>query len=353
MRGRRAAALLLALALLPGCGWMDGSYVSVTPHKVGVEQTADGYAREVGSYSELRSALVSLIDSGSTEGLFSLADYSREDALADMERAVEYAMGTYPMGAYAVADIEFEFGTGPGALAVSVDISYRHSREELARIRTVRRITGAETAISDALYECADMLVLQVTGYQERDFEAFVREYAALYPDRVMEVPTVSVSVCPSQGSTRVVELRFDYRTERETLRAMREQVQPVFSSAALYVTGQAGERVKLSQLYTFLTERFEYTLQSSLTPAYSLLCHGVGDSQAFARIYAAMCSRIGLEVCTVEGTRDSEPRWWNLVSVEGQWYHLDLLAPGGFRLLTDGEMTGYEWDRAAYPAAE
>ena len=353
MRGRRLAALVLALAVLSGCGWMDGSYVSVTPHQVGLEQTVDGNAREVGSYTELQSALVGLIDSGSTEGLFSLADYPRETALTDMEQAVKYAMETYPIGAYAVEAIEYNFGTGLGSQAISVDITYRHSRDQIGRIRMVRRNSGAEAAIADALNACEELLVLQITGYQEADFEAFIRDYAARNPDRVMEVPETEVSICPDKGSTRVVELHFSYRTPQEELRAMREQVQPVFSSAALYVSGQAGERVKLSQLYTFLTERFEYTLESSVTPAYSLLCQGVGDSRAFAEVYAAMCSRIGLEVLAVRGTWNGEEHWWNLACVDGQWYHVDLLSPAGFRLLTDAEMTGHDWDRESYPATD
>ena len=352
--GRRLWALALAAVLcLSGCGWMDGSYVSVTPHQVGPGQTGDGNARTVSGYTELRSALVSLIDSGSTKGLFSLAEYPGEEALADMEQAVAYAMGTYPIGAYAVEDIDFDFGTGLGALAMSVDITYRHSREAIERIQTVRGAAGAETAIADALNECADVLVLQITGYREEDLVAAVAKYAWMNPDRVMEVPEAEVKLWPDRGSTRVAELTFTYKTDRQTLRAMREEVQPVFSSAALYVSGQAGERVRFSQLHTFLTERFDYTFETSVTPAYSLLCQGTGDSQAFARVYAAMCGRIGLEVLTVRGAREGEERWWNLVRIDGQWYHVDLLAPEGFRTLTDAEMTGYDWDRAAYPAAE
>ena len=132
----------------------------------------------------------------------------------------------------------------------------------------------------------------------------------------------------------------------------MREQVQPVFSSAALYVSGQAGEWVKFQQLHTFLTERFDYTYQHTVTPAYSLLCEGIGSSQSFSQVYAAMCSRIGLEAMSVSGTRDGERHQWNLVKIDGSWYHLDLMASRQFQPLTDGEMTGYEWDREAYPAA-
>lgn len=353
MRGRKLGALVLALVIgLSGCGWMDGSYVSVTPHQVGLGQSGEETVRAVSGYTELRSALVSMIDSGSTRELFSLAEYPREEALADMEQAVAYAMGTYPIGAYTVEDIAFNFGTGLGAQAMSVVITYRHSREEIERIQTVRGTDGAEAAVADALNECADVLVLQITGYQDADLAALALEYARQNPDRVMEVPAVQVQVWPDRGSTRVAELTFTYQTDRQTLRAMREEVQPVFSSAALYVSGQAGERVKYGQLYTFLTERFDYTIETSVTPAHSLLCRGVGDSQAFARVYAAMCSRIGLEVRTVRGTREGEVRWWNLVRIDGMWYHVDLLAPEGFRTLTDAEMTGYDWDREAYPAA-
>ena len=63
--------------------------------------------------------------------------------------------------------------------------------------------------------------------------------------------------------------------------------------------------------------------------------------------------SRIGLEVMTVQGTLTGETHWWNMVRIDGKWYHVDLLAGEGFRTLTDGEMTGYEWNRFNYPTAD
>ena len=349
MRGRRVAALTLAAVLgLSGCNWMDGSYVSVTPHQVGLSQTVEGDTPTVSSYVELRSALVRMVDEGSTEGRFILLEYPRETAMADLERAMEYVTESYPIGAYTVESIEKNLG----ANAVSVDITYRHTRQELDRIRTVRGMESARQAVADALDECAEQLVLQISGYRDTDFTEMVQSYAWLNPDRVMEVPYIDIQVCPDQGDTRVVELRFDYMTDRETLRSMRQQVQPVFSSAALYVTGQGTEQMKFSQLHAFLMERFDYTFQSSRTPAYSLLCEGIGDSRAFAQVYAAMCSRIGLEAMSVSGTKAGEKHHWNLVQINGVWYHLDLLGVAWFEPMADAEMVGYEWDREAYPSA-
>ena len=347
MRGRRFAALVLAAALcLSGCSWMDGSYVSVTPHQVGLGQTGEDKAPTLSSYMELRAALVRMVDEGSTQGRFTLEDYPREAAESDMQRAVEYVTRTYPTGAYTVESIVPAFGTN----ALSVDITYRHTRQELEQIRTVRGMADVSEAVAEALEECTDKLVLQISGYREADYNEMVRSYAQLNPDQVMEVPSVISRVYPDRGDVRVVELLFYYKTDRETLRSMRQRVLPVFSSAALYVSGQASEETKFSQLYTFLMERSDYKHQQSQTPAYSLLCEGTGDSRAFAQVYAAMCSRIGLEAMTVTGTRAEQKHHWNLVKIDGAWYHLDLLGEPQFTLLTDAEMTGYEWDRDEIP---
>lgn len=346
MRGRLLSALALAV-LLSGCGWMEGSYVSVTPHQVGLEQADGGDVRAVSNYTELREALVGMIDSGDTEGLFSLADYPREEVQRDMERAVAYAMDVYPVGAYAVEQIGYDVGTGLGARALSVDIAYRRSQEQIDSIRSVRWISGAQRAVEDALDEAADTLVLRIAGYQETDFTEMVRNYAERNPDRVMEAPGVTAKPFPDRGDTRVVELTFHYRTDREVLRTMREQVQPVFSSAALYVSGQADDRTKFQQLHTFLMERFQYTYESSVTPAWSLLCQGVGDSRAFAQTYAAMCSRIGLEAEILTGTRQGETVWWNRIRIDGEWYHLDLMGSPQFEPMTDDQMADYVWGPA------
>ena len=343
MRGRSLAALALALALcLSGCGWMDGSYVSVTPHQVAVSQMGEDSAQPIGSYDQMRSALIRMVDEGATKALFSLAEYPREDAREDMERAVEYVTDTYPIGAYAVEKINHSFGTN----AISVDITYRHSAQEIAAIRTVRGTDGAREAVEDALDACEEKLVLQISGYRDMDFAAMVQNYGWQNPDRIMETPSVAVQSSSNWGDTRVVELQFYYRTDREVLRNMREEVQPVFSSAALYVSGQSSDRTKYSQLQTFLTERFDYQLDDSVTPAYSLLCRGIGDSRAFSQVYAALCRRIGLEAKTLSGTRGGEKHWWNQILLEGQWYHLDLTASEQFAPMTDDEMTGYDWDR-------
>ena len=79
---------------------------------------------------------------------------------------------------------------------------------------------------------------------------------------------------------------------------------------------------------------------------------HGVGDSKAFDTVYAAMCRQVGLECTVISGTRYGEARCWNMLTVDGTAYHVDLLncsRIGSFQANSASQMYGYVWDYSAY----
>jgi hypothetical protein len=197
-------------------------------------------------------------------------------------------------------------------------------------------------------------LVVLVANYKQMDYTQFVDDYARENPEVIMEIPQILQSTYPATGTTRILELQLTYQTSRESLKDMQSYVRPKFNAATMFVLGEEDPGVKYTRLYAFLMDTAEYTVETSITPAYSLLRHGVGDSKAFATVFAAMCSRADLECYIVTGTRYGEPWFWNIIQQEGQYYHLDLLRcydSGGFQKSYDEEMTGYVWDYAAYPA--
>lgn len=343
-----AAAICL---LLSGCSLFEGSYVHVVPHQ---EQESISNMKIVSAdnYRQLRSVVEGMVDYGAESGVINVADFDQELVEKHMTAVAFHIRETYPIGAYAVEEISYEIGTNSGRPAIAVSISYRHSRIEIQKIRNVRTIDDAKTAIGEALNNCQANVVLEIQEYQDVDFSQMVEDHAEANPEQVMEMPQVASAVYGT-GSARVVELTFTYQNSRDDLRTMQGQVDNIFDSAALYVSGEAADSQKLNQLYGFLMERFDYTLETSITPAYSLLNHGVGDSRAFAVVYAAMCRQAGLECYIVKGTRMGEPWTWNIVQDNGYYYHVDVLrssSEGGFDKYLDSEMSGYVWDYSAYP---
>lgn len=354
MKRKWIALVILCCFVCSGCGSLgNNSYISVTPHQ---EQPVESNTGNVtaSDYFELAEALKTFVESGTEEGVISVPNYDKNVLETHLTEIIQNVTGNNPIGAYAVEWISYELGTNSGQAAIALNIRYIHDRAELRRIEQVKDMMQAQELIKEALNECNTGVVMRITGYQQMDFTQFVEDYVDTYPELVMERPEVSVNVYPDNGQDdQVVELKFTYQTSRETLRNMQTQVKRVFDSAVLYVSGDAEEREKFSQLYSFLMERYDYQIETSITPSYSLLRHGVGDCKTFAVVYAAMCRLSGLECLVVSGTRAGEAWYWNIVHDGERYFHVDLLRSaeaGDFAELTDSEMEGYVWDYSRFP---
>ena len=345
--------LLAICFLLAGCSLLDGTYHSVSPHHPNSEYE-NSFVEAVGDDLQLRNALSGMVSQGAKNKIITVANFQEQQLLESMSKAVDYIKTAHPIGAYAVDDITYEVGSVGGTTGVSVQISYRHGKGDILKIRHAENMDEARLLIEQALVDVDPGLVLLVHDYQKEDIVQLVDDYAAAHPSAVMEVPAIEEQIYPDSGAERVWELNFVYQTPRDSLRDMQETVARVFDSAALYVTQNATESRKYSQLYGFLMERFQsYQIKSSLTPAYSLLSYGVGDSFTIASVYAEMCKRAGLECLVVTGTLAGQPHHWNIVRQSGHYYHVDLLncqSYGYYRIKIDIQMTDYVWDYSAYP---
>ena len=341
-------AVLCSLSLF-GCGlWMDGDYVSIEPHSQQYVHmvTTD---LEVSSYEQIVDALKKLVAEGLDTGIIFLNDMSAEVARSYMETAVQDVLTTDPVSVYAVENIQYDVGQNSGRDAVAVTFTYIKSRSELLRIHYVETMEQAQDVICEVLKENGGSVIFRVDAYQETDFASVVRHCAETNPEYVMEQPSVMSAVYPESGDARLVELAFTYQTDHATLEQMQEIVYPVFFSAQLYVQSDSSPLEKYSKLYTFLMERSEYQLETSVTPAYSLLQVGIGDSSAFSNVYARMCNMAGLECYVVHGTRNGEPWTWNMVKAGESYSYVDLLRCREnrfFRLRTESEMYEYTWDK-------
>ena len=351
---KRLFFLATLCLLLCGCdSFFDGNYHSRSLHE---EQDSHIQSTIIANDTQtLQDVMEDLVSTGTSSAVINVTDFTSGPVKNAMAAVSDYICTGFPMGAWAVDELTYEIGPSGSVQAISVNITYHYSQAQMRRVRTVADMEAARAVIGQALSNCETEIVLLVQQYEKTDFAQMVSDHADENPNTVMETPQVIAGVYPDMGTNRVVELNFTYQTSRDSLRNMQNQVQPVFSAARLYVSGDGSDIQKFSQLYAFLMERFDYTFETSITPAYSLLCYGVGDSKAFATVYAAMCRRAELECLVITGTRDGEPHSWNMFCDNGRYYHLDLLQSaenGRFTVLTDDQMEGYVWDYSAYPSA-
>ncbi len=344
-------AVIFALILLCGCSaWMNGSYASVTPHKEQSFHPEQVLAAPT-NYKDIENILINMILSGQQKKTISM-EKMRGSWQDYVEEAVGYVSKTYPMGAFAVLDIDYEIGTSGDKTVLTVEITYRRSMAEIGAVLQVDSQEEIEEILHSALRFFDIRVTLSFEEYKDIDFTQIIYDYARRYPQYVMEIPRLSVMTYPQTGTERIVELIFSYDTGRSTLRQMQQQVDLIFSASEIYVSGEGEETNKYAQLYSFLMNRYDYTIQTSITPAYSLLQHGVGDDEAFATVYAAMCRRAGLDCETISGTRSGKTWHWNILRIDDKVYYVDLLRcreKGQFFYKTQQEMTDYVWDNSSY----
>jgi len=351
---KRAAIVIsvLVVFLLTGCNsWMNGSYTSVVPHKEQNVQPEESL-EEPENYEDIVLILTNMVEYGQQRQTISMVEME-EGWEEYLDEAVEYVHKVYPLGAYAVSEIDYEIGTSFGRPALAVEIKYHRNIAEIDAVLEAQSPREFADVVYHALRTMTARVAVYVENYTETDLTQLVQDYAMRYPQFVMEEPRVSATMYPQDGKDRVVELYFTYGTGRDSLLRMQEQVSLVFTSSELYVSGESTTMEKYGQLYYFLMiNRHDYSVQTSITPAYSLLLHGVGDSKAVATVYAAMCRQAGLNCETISGARSGQAWYWNIIKVNGRTYHVDLLRcheQGRFFYNVASEMTDYVWDYSEY----
>ena len=124
-------------------------------------------------------------------------------------------------------------------------------------------------------------------------------------------------------------------------------------------------QKVKAVNDYIVSNASYGENTKSSPHSAYALLMEGQAVCQGYALLTYKMLDQIGVEVQYVVGVvNGNEDHAWNLVKLDGKWYHLDTTwndplpnRPGtstyDYFLVTDAQLKkDHTWITSDYPAA-
>ncbi len=308
-----------------------------------------------GNYYAMRSILQDFVNQGVEHGQFLLEHYDG-DVDQDLRRVVKYLTKEDPVVAYATDYLYCERYPYHEGWLVSVDAIFRRSVSEIQSILPVRGNEAAMEKLLDAMTQLQGSMTLRISGYLQEDLSEKLLAYCMEHPETMVEIPQIAVSVYPDSGNVRVVEVHFTFDQDRETIRTMRQESNNILDSAYNFIRYAPTPQEKLSMLNDYLTGRFPYTEDPEAT-VYSLLCQGTCDSRSYAAVTRYLCEKTDIDCQIVSGSRGELPYWWNMICVDGLYYHVDLqrdnLEQNEVTLRLDSDMEGYVWDRERYPVCD
>ena len=113
-------------------------------------------------------------------------------------------------------------------------------------------------------------------------------------------------------------------------------------------ITNQMSDYTRALVLHDWLIENADYDYTYTHYDASGVLLYGAGVCDSYSRAYQMLCTAAGLECIYVTGYGNGGYHGWNLVKIDGQWYHVDTTWDDSgwtyadmhrYFLLTDDEM--------------
>lgn len=116
----------------------------------------------------------------------------------------------------------------------------------------------------------------------------------------------------------------------------------------------------KIKTINKYLIDRYEYDNSFVSNNAYSALTTGKTTCQGYAMTAYKMLNLAGIENRIMVGDLDAVPHGWNLVNLNGYWYHLDITnndAVGSNKYLLKSDeylrSNGFTWEANDYPTCD
>ncbi|NCB62395.1 MAG: hypothetical protein EOM52_02090 [Clostridia bacterium] len=354
---RKLLCLMLACVFLltAGCSSiLNQSYQAVTPHNKLPAAETDSSAIRVEDYPELVNAILYLVSQGEEEGVVRLHNYKR-DVERDLTAACEEVQHEDPLGAYAVDGMKHSLKRIVSYYEATITVTYRRTPEQIAAARKASPVTGSgaiRVELQSALKTFSPEIVLRVNYFNEDEayIENLIRSAYYDTPAAALGLPKVAVSLYPSSGTQRLVEVELSYPESPEVMRRQSESlIQAADTLLAPLMKSGKGPAL-LPPLYLALRAK---CTETGTATAYGALVEGKADSEGMALAFKLLCDLAGIECTVVKGTNgDGAPRFWTIVADSDGHRHIDPSAENGL-LLTDAELLerGYVWLRDDYPA--
>ena len=359
---RKTLAYILAAAAvftLCGCsGWFNKEYLSVKDY---VPPAQENYSSKdkinVRNFSGLRQALLRFAYAGESEGRIVFDASYDGDPLEDLASACWQVRTQDALCAYCVENIAYELTKIVTTNEATVYFSYSSFCESADKIVHLPFSYAVESTLLETMEKRDRKLVVLVSSssYTAEDIESLLIKVYRENPTLVPREPRASVNMYSGTGSQRLYEISINYGLTAEELEQRIAALRAVDAFSGMEIEGLSdGQRALAACQY--LMDNCQLSTSATDNTAYSALVNHMANSEGIALAYAELCRQLKLECSIVYGQRQWQDRCWNIVRINGSYYHVDAYEcinsglESSFMVNDENFWGNYRWDVASYP---
>ena len=187
-----------------------------------------------------------------------------------------------------------------------------------------------------------------VTAYDETDGTVIVYVNSKNVNTSVAGTYTVTYTAYDTSGNTATASAKVTIKpVTQSTLDSLADEILSVI------ITGSMTERDKAKAIYDWCCENLKYSTVTSYLmgyyykAAYSGYKLHYGNCYTYYAVARSLLTRAGITNMMIQRNSTTNPHYWNLVKIDGNWYHFDTCPQpvpnnDGCFLLTDAEVAYY-----------
>ena len=357
--------LILCVVLFAAAGCasiLEDDRLIISPHfSEPQERPHEEHVAEISNYDELKDEIMGLVADFAETGRMIAYTYDG-DLSADIARVRKEIIDNDPIGAYAVESVAGTATRFVSYSEIEIDIEYKRTKQQVdsivnvstlryLRIELLRVMSGYQ---DEALFRTS----LQIT---DEEFDAFARELYYQNPRSIVMLPVTAVETFPRYGADRIYELKFRYIEQSGIMQQYGTSLSAYIRRVAGLPVGENDAEILLSLAETLMEACvYEQGLartisvhgaQNFAVTAYGTLVNGRAVGEGFAMAFKALSDELGFDCRVVLGYHGGMIHAWNIISLYGDYYHVDIAMCSidgietAFLKTDKGFIEHYTWD--------
>ncbi len=191
---------------------------------------------------------------------------------------------------------------------------------------------------AEAVYQYAfDLYVFNLNALTLTHIDSRPRSAARTFSSFIQRTGRYIVRVTVYEGAEKIGFLQSPvYEAVERADEADETTIAGKTAALAKQCLAEAGssEYARALWMHDWLIYNANYDDTYTYYYADGVLLHGTGVCSSYAHAYQMLLKAIGMDCLLIEGTTGDAGHAWNLVSIDGQWYHVDCTwddpEPGG-----------------------